>query len=447
MDDFIDIRILSEMNSPELDLGLPGTITVITNNSQTQDALSNIEDVLSGIDKSEKYLQYRMNIISTDKLTDRNDDWNLICPIQDPISKSSLFVACLADLEDLDLAVYAVINESEAMMRRMVEDALITVAYKDPMGFKESVTSAIEDDSDNLFPTSETALYKASEVLPSPESSDESTSCSAFSDDNEDKGIDDFYYHEAAVGAEKYTQNPRLHQISHGDRQRAFNNIPDRISNSFFKDNPEDAFIVSQTFANMTPEEQLAIIYAYAKTHRNALRDLHKISLSGGFKYELILKAWEPKYNRVFKNKYQYCLFIKDRRGRETPVLFKHNPSFCIYAMYMIDRYKRKDNVTDLEIKKMRKAFTSTYKILIDEDEEKINSLFTNMNLREINGKLREGRYAEYIKDIHQTFENILDDVNVIPFKVGFGRYLQVPPEKLTIPKKLTDLLIATDYK
>lgn len=451
MNDLFDIRILTSIEGTPFEPDKDGAIYVVGNRSALSDRISNIRNtVIGGMDKSNSYNFYRICVKEQPESFNDLFGWNIICPIEDPASGTKLYIIASYNDDDLEMVVSAIINEAETQMRKFLEEALVKAAIKDPEGFKSAVDKVIIDSNDDgggvgnghgsPFGVSIGAVFSAplSLGLGLDMDMDIEDACSVEGDESS--------YREAAIGLPKKSSGRQeLHKVSAKDRKIAFSNLPERISEAYMKDNVMYAEIVDETFASYSADEMRALLRELCKKHKNLYRSAYDTSLQGVTKYELVLHPWSIKYSKEFKKRtnYRYYLYLKDSKGNERPIIFKHNPSFCIYVMYMVDRFNRKENVTDLSIRTMEKEFSTVYKTIMNESDEKILDLFRGMSSRTTKtGSLRDGRYGEYIKDIHQTFEGMMDNVNSMPFKVGFGRYLQVPPEKMTIPQNLAKLKI-----
>lgn len=453
MNDLFDIRILDDISGIPFSPDKTGTIYIVGNRDALSDKILGIKNsVLVGMDKTNTFYQYNLRVIEIPADQINTLGWNIICPIEDPARGTKLYVAASSNDDDLAMAVSAVINEAESQMRKFLEEALIVAAVRDPEGYKNAVNKVIVDSNDdgggvgNGHGSSFGAPMGAVFSIPLGMALGMDMDMDVDFDDEVCSADGDESYHEAAIGMPKKSAGQKgLRKVSAKDRKEAFSKLPEKISDAYQKENPIDAQIVNETLSVYSAEELLAVLNAMGKKYKNLIRNAYDTTLQGVTKYKLVLYPWDIKYCKDFKNKnkYHYFLYVQDSRGKETPVVFKHNPSFCIYVMYMIDRYNRKEDVTDLSIRTMEKEFSTIYKIIMDESDEKIAELFKGMSYRTTkSGNVRDGRYGEYIKDIHTTFEKLMDNVNSLPFKVGQGRYLQVPPEKMVIPNNLAKLKI-----
>lgn len=453
MNDLFDIRILDDITGIPFTIDKTGTIYIVGDRAALSDRIMEIKNsLIAGMDKSNTFYQYQLRVIEPLNEESESLSWNIICPIEDPARGTKLYVAASSEDEDIPMAVSTVINEAESQMRKFLEEAVIMAAVRDPEEYRNAVNKVIVDSNDDgggigsghgsplgapMGAVFSIPLGMALGMDMDMDMDFDDDVCSSNGEEN---------YREAAIGMpKKSTGQKGLRKVSARDRKEAFNKLPEKISDAYRKENPIDAQIVTETLSVYSAEELLAVLTAMGKKYKNIFRNAYDTTLQGVTKYKLVLYPWDIKYSKDFKNKnkYHYFLYLQDSRGKETPVIFKHNPSFCIYVMYMIDRYNRKEDVTDLSIRTMEKEFSTVYKIIMDESDEKIAELFKGMSYRTTkSGNVREGRYGEYIKDIHTTFESLMDNVNSLPFKVGQGRYLQVPPEKMSLPTNLAKLKI-----
>lgn len=447
MNDLFDIRILTSSEEIPFSIDNEGIVYIVGDRDSLSDKVGVIQNtIISALDPSTSCLSYRVEIAEQSHEFVDKWGWNLICRIKDPGSEKDLYIVGSFGEDDLEYAVSAVINEAENQMHKFVEEALVIAALGNPEEFKTVVDKIIIDSNADDTPTSRGHGTHLGKVVGSVFSESLGAilglECAINSDGNSLDNKEGT--HEAALGIQKNDkEKSHFIKVSAKDRKDAFRNLPDKLTEVFLKDNRKTAAIVDETLSNLSAEECRALIKELSKKHRNLLRGVYDTTLQGVTRYGLVLHPWDIKHSKDFKKRYnyRYFLYLRDSKGNESPILFKHNPSYCIYVMYMLDRYNRNENVTDISIKSMEKEFISVYKTIINESDEKIRDLFNGMISRtSSNGNVREGRYGEYIKDIHTTLESMMDNVNSIPFKVGFGRYLQVPPEKMTIPNSLAKL-------
>ena len=405
----------------EPDVNLPaysfGTIFLLGNRSALADKVNEVwTEIIEKLDQRSMYYQYNLRILET-----TTEDFNIICPIQNPMGGRTFFLVAKSEIDELDYAVPSLINEVETQIRKFSEEALMMTAMEEPLIFKSVVGQVIVDGYDDDFPICGTEPFDPMRLA-------------------------SIYGIEAALDYERESiQKNKIANISERQRKEAFNNLPKKLSNAFEKQDPETCEIVRQTIGLWTPREQAAIVNAVASEVPWLLQKMQLKAMSAASRYEIFVRPWKSAYKNDFKDRYLYCIYLKNAKGHETPLSFKNSPAYCIYMMYIIDRVQRRENVTDLSLKNLRNEFCQLYKTIICETDTNINNYFDGLQYRinQESGMRRKGRYDDYIKDIHSTLESLVGEIDSIPFKVGHGRYLGILPERIHIDEKLAKIKIS----
>ena len=450
--DIFDIRTQSK-----IDIDLPensfGNIFILGQRSALSDKIVELRsNIIDNLDSSATFYPYKLKILETS-----TGDYNIICPIQEPGSQRESFVVAKSELDELDFAVSAVINEVESQMRKFAEEALIVAAMDDPELFTSVVDKVIVEghgDDNSKDGISPFGMFSMGAVVGGAlgmalgvddfdfdiESCEPPTIGAEIGMDGGEPNM-----HEAALGIAKGTQKPKLSTISAKQKKEAFNKLPGRLNKAFEQQNPTDYEIVRQTLSTYSASEVYAILMELARTKPHLLRDFHSAALNSASRYEIHVRPWKSTYRNDFKDRYLYCIYLKNVKGKERAVTFKNYPAYCIYMMYIIDRVQRGDEVTDLVLKDLQKEFCTLYKTILSETDKNINSFYDGMDYRKIaeTGKMRKGRYDDYIKDIHETMERLVGNIDSIPLKVGHGRALGVLPERIFIDEKLAKFKFA----
>lgn len=447
-----DIRIQStiEIHLPENPFG---NIFILGHRSALSDKIAELQtSVIKNLDSSAVFYPYRLRLHESG-----NEDYNIVCPIKKPVSERGFYVVAKCEYDELDLAVSAVINEAEGQMRKFAEEAIVVAAMQDPDLFMSVVNKVIvegygdDNSKDGIYPfgilpmgaVAGAALGMALGI----DSFDDNPDFCELTD----VGIDADMIggspskHEAALGIVKGAQKPKFGTISAKLKKQAFSNLPKRLTVTFEKQNSQDYEIAKQTMAMFTPKENMAILEQMYRENPEIFQKYYATALSASSRYEIHVRPWKSSYRSDFKDRYLYCIYLKNAKGKECPVTFKNYPAYCIYMMYIIDRVQRGDEVTDLIMKNLRKEFCQLYKTILSETDSNINNFFDGMDYRKVeeSGKMRKGRYDDYIKDIHNTLEKLVGEFDSIPLKVGHGRYLGVMPDRIFIDEKLTKFKFA----
>lgn len=403
----------------EVDIQLPqhkeGTVYILGNPEELAETARAInESVLSGMDRSMSFHEYRVRVLDSPDADTRSLDYNIICPVFNPLSGRMEFITAYSEIDELPLAVSDVVNEAQRVLKEWLQEAVVIDAVSDPEGFVRTMTEV---------------LY-ASEHEPQ-----------AF------KGI----VHAARPEGKRSAAlegssagSPRLRNLSAKERKALFTKIPAKLNESFKKQSPEAAMMVNELMESFTPEEAKAFIQRFFEKYAHAAQDALYSMIGGESKYELVIKPREYATMGIYKDKAQYLLYLRDAKGNEIPVVFKNAPSFCIYVMHVIDRYRSKGNTKVLDLRELRDGFCLIYTAVFDESKDKILHIYDELESR-VTGqgdaeKKRRGRYPEYIKDIQTTFKDLLGVENSMPFKVDNNNFLSLNPSNIHIPADLAGL-------
>lgn len=440
-----------------IDINLPvyssGDIFLLGQRSALSEKISELRtSVLNNLDKYTTFNRYKLRV-----LENVNTEYNVICPIKDLATQVVLYIVVKSEPLELGIAVPAVINEAENRMRRFAEDALIIAAMEDPELFKSVVDKVIveghgDDNSKDkispfgMFPIGSVAGAALGMALDLDGIDLGIDSCESVATDSKASlNASETNLQGTILGAFAETSPKRVNAITAKQKKEAFNKLPGRLNKAFEQQNPIDCEIIKQTMRTYSAAEVNAIIMELARTKPHLLRDFHSTAINSASRYEIHVRPWKSDYRNDFKDRYLYCIYLKNANGTERAVTFKNYPSYCIYMMYIIDRVQRGDEVTDLAMKNLRKEFCNLYKTILSETDKNIKNFYEGMDYRIIpgTGKMRKGRYDDYIRDIHETLEKLVGAIDSIPLKVGHGRFLGVLPERIFIDKKLTKFRFA----
>lgn len=228
-------------------------------------------------------------------------------------------------------------------------------------------------------------------------------------------------------------------KISDREIREAYDSLPDRYSELYERRNPQAARVVRRSLEMMDLRGLVALLVEAAKTDRRLLQKLQQAKRKMASRFHLRVKQWSRDQKPIFKDQYRFCLYLADDDGREQPVKFRSNPSYCIYMMYVVDRVSRGDDATNLDIEENQAEFRRLYRSLFNEPLERIDSLCEEMLRRPTREKgiTRKGRYDDYLKDINDTMDLLVGPPESISLKVGHGQFLEIPPRQIEIDKNL----------
>ncbi len=450
----------------EVDVQLPpdskGTVFLLGSRSILSDvACQTNTDVLNGMDRSMTFHDYKVRILNVPQSVIDSEGYNIVCVIENPLSHETEYITASAETDAIPLAVSSVINEAESTLKDYYKEAIIINALHDPDGFRNAIDKVIVNahpwNKDNSAVAGATggiaALLPIGGMLGMAFGVDMDLDADGAleSFDGSTSSMDDGMptapeCQEAALGADK-DKGHYLRNLSAKERKAKLRDLPVKVTSSLKKRDPEASLFVKEMIDNMTSSEKAAIMQSLFARHKSLAYEVMLKMIGGTSKYELLIKPRGVAAVKIYKDKVNYLMYLKDEKGKETPVVFKNAPAYCIYIMHVIDRYHNKENTRVLDLRKHKKEFCEVYAVLFDEEPDKIVKIYEELENR-LTGKTdekkkRKGRYPEYIKDIHQTFEKLLSIEDSIPFKIGNDRFLPLSPSKITIPSKLATLKIS----
>lgn len=341
-------------------------------------------------------------------------------------------------------------DEAEQLLRCAGRDALLLDAYSHPDEFVEAVSqvydrpeslcSTSDDDSDNVgfFRNMGRALLSRL--------SGEINYSISFSG-HDDAGIfpADLSFEESSEKESDKKDYHFLRYLTAKQRKEMLLKIPDKMTASFEKQDPDTTRFVNEVADNLSADEMRAVLKLIYSRHKGiAQQTIYQIT-GGASNYELVIRPRGEKQPKYYRDKLWYFMYLKDSNGVETPLIFKHAPAYCIYIMHVIDRYRNRENTRVLDLRQHREEFIEVYEALFNEERAQIEHYYDELETRvnESTGKRRVGRYNDYIRDIHQTLERRLGTINSMPFKIGANQFLSLLPSKIQLPPTLANIKIS----
>lgn len=406
-----NIRRLGSEDIPQ-ELLKPGLVSILGNADALAPYAENVYGaILRGIDIKSTFHHYDLRINSS--YTELADylEANVLCPLPNPTSGYTEIVVASANPEELGLAIVAVMNEVENSTRQYYEQILAL--------FSLGASSELRDVVNGWFSRTSPSIPKGIVSFRGRKRPSEKGS--------------------GAFNADEVSRTPGK-KITEKQIKEVYDNLPDRYSELYAKRNPEAATILRFSLGLMDPSNNMVhLLLEAAKVDRNLLKKLYDTKMRIASQYCIRVKKWSKEQEVNFNDFYRYCIYIVDPKGNEKPIKFHNRPSYCIYLMYILDRYNKHELVSDLSYKDNQSEFKKLYSEIMLEDSEQIDS-FCDTMLRRKNpetGLSRKGRYDDYIKDIADTFDELVGSPDSMAFKVGHGQFLQIAPNKIEIDKNL----------
>lgn len=412
------------------------------------------ETILSGLDRSRSFYSYTLRAIEFPSELSNSFSFNVVCPIDNPVTGEAEYIVASINYYLLPIIITEIISEADAYLKAYYQEAILFEAASNPQLFKEAVHSVIVKPRPwvgEINPIQLEYPTPSSEFAP-----DDNQIYFAFPPEN----VQACHSQEAngstpreksgsldKTKTENVAAKNYLRELSAKERQRIFAEIPDKATEKTLKDHPEAGMMLESAMANMTPEEALAILQYLISRHKAIGRVAVDIFINGTSKYQLVVVPRGTQTTRTYKDKAQYEMYLIAPNGKMKQVVFKFTVSYCIYMMHVIDRKTKGGDAKAIDLHACKSAFVDTYKAILSEETTQIESRYQNLYTRNYTkdgkDKERAGRYNDYIKDIHTTFENLLGYADSMPFKIGENRFLPLMPDNIKIPEDLAKLKIS----
>lgn len=364
-------------------------------------------DIIGGIDVKSTFYHYDVRVADDTEDLARYLDCDIVAPIVNHATGETELVIASAQPEELGIAAVAVMNEIEKRTRGIMESTIAMFA----LAAKDDYRIAV----DYLFYRLSRQRNHAAQIS--------------------------FRGHGPQRPAGIIPESESARNISDRDIRQVYDSLPDRYSDLYEKRNPEAARIVRLSLDVIDQKSLVALLFETAKTDKRLLQNLLKAKQKMASRYGIRVRRWSSDRKRDFRDLYKYCIYLTDEKGNETPVKFRNNPSYCIFMMYVLDRFNRGLEATSLSYADNQAEFKRLYGSILNEDRGKIESICSEMIHRQVNDKgiIRKGRLDDYIKDVNDTLEEIVGCPDSIALKVGHGRFLEIPPHQIEIDGDLAD--------
>lgn len=406
-----NIRIISSEDIPS-SLLKDGLVTILGPSDYLGKYAQKVySDILYGIDIKATFYRYDLRLNYTYQGLADYLDCNIIAPLPNMISGEPEMIIATAQPEDLGLAAVAIMNEIENRTRDSIESTIALFA----LGAPEEYRFAVEI----LFNRLSRSNNYSSRISFNGRSSSKCTGKLGY--------------------FPTQSEDDCFRKISEKDIREVYDNLPDRYSDLYEKRNPDAAQVVHYSLDVIDQQSLVALLVEAAKTDKRLLQKLQKAKRKMASKYGIRVKQWSSEQKKDFKDQYRFCLYLTDETGNEKPIKFKNNPSYCIFMMYVLDRFSRGLEATSLSFKENQEEFKRLYRSIFNEDFEQIDSFCEEMIHRPTNvkGVVRKGRFDDYIKDINDTMDELVGCPDSISLKVGHGQFLEIPQHHIEIDQNL----------
>lgn len=417
-------------------------VFVIGDKFQLRDILLEIEERLKG-----NGLGYVVSIHNSIGKTSFIDyiGGDVICPLFDINGHIRGYIVADSSEAELPVVVEEVIKAVSEYQREYLEDILLAATFNSPVEFNNSV-DAIFGELQNQDKESE----KTSRILPFDISGFPLLPLGAAAlgidgdfdlDFDVADGIDDISIDgsielsDTAVGPVRYLNTSNM---SSKNKREFLKNIPEKVSERYIRKNPNCKKDLEALIASVSHEDLQQLVLELITRQKGATQIFDFSNLSAASEYELYVRKWD-KTIQGFDQKFHYCIFLKDGRGKEYPIKFQHHPAYCLYMMYIIDRAIRGNDASYLSIRENKEQYIRLYQTVFGDpyDEAEKKYLTFAYRLTKEGAISRKGRYDDYLRDIDNTITSIVGRADSIPLKLRDGGHLELLPERIKIDENL----------
>lgn len=361
---------------------------------------------------------------------------NIVCPLFDVENNVRGYL--ISNGNDNILETIKSVSEAALQSNReYLEDILIAAAFNEPTIFTDSASENIVDKGNSplggvaggllgipVLPLGAAALgldldfdFDASEGIA------------------DGGGLDGFDVDDSSTGFSKSTSNKTM---SSKRKKLLLSKLPEKVSERFIKKNPDCRKEIEALVASVSHQDLQEIVIELITKQKGALEIFDFEKLSAASEYELCVKHWD-KSIKDFDHKFKYCLYLKDYKGKETPIRFQNHPAYCLYIMYVIDRAVRGENASYLSIRENKDEFIRLYQVIFGFPKEDAENKYKTFayRLNKEGTPTRKGRYDDYLKDIDETIVSLVGRADSIPLKLRDGGHLEIRPDRIRIDENL----------
>ena len=211
--------------------------------------------------------------------------------------------------------------------------------------------------------------------------------------------------------------------------------VPDHDDNKYKKEQ-DDATL--KALSNINTNDAVRLLRLVAQNPKAAKNMFDFESWPAAKQYRLHVVR-RRSGNKDFSSSCNYCLYYSKGRGPKIPIKFAHNPAYCIYLMYVIDRAKRGSNAGPLNLCRNKEEFIKLYMVVYGITYKEAHDKYEKANYRKDENEqfLRGGRNNDYMTDIDNKIVEKLGDYDSFLLKPGFKGFISIRPENIELDENL----------
>jgi|GEM_PF-4057927 hypothetical protein len=360
---------------------------------------------------------------------------DIVLPLFDIENKIRGYLISNQDNDTLSI-IWSIVEVAVQYDREYLEEILIAAAFNEPTVFSDTK-------SDDSFPKDNSSIELIDGLLGIPIvplgaaalGLDLAFDFDAIEGITDGSSPDSFDVDDSSANLSKSSSD----RIMSSKRKRLLlSKLPEKVSERFIKKNPDCRKEIQALVASVSHQDLQEIVMELITKQKGALEIFDFEKLSAASEYELCVKQWD-KGIKDFDHKFKYCLYLKDHKGKETPIKFQNHPAYCLYIMYVIDRAVRGENASYLSIRENKDEFIRLYQVIFGFPKEDAENKYKTFayRLNKEGTPTRKGRYDDYLKDIDETIVSLVGRADSIPLKLRDGGHLEIRPDRIKIDENL----------
>lgn len=348
---------------------------------------------------------------------------NAILPLSFPVSDTGKYLLVKLEEKEIQQQVYGIIYSSERHIRQETQKTLHKLLIDNPEEFKKWLEPLFSTPAfiKNFFTSAVHSLLNPTMgMVPQMSAIKEIL---GFKDDVVD-------FHQKAEMLKRITENVkkvRRNGDKKADAELTFliNSIP--------------AEYIIEMLKNLTPS-QLTKVTPYLDPEVYAENSRLRMEVCDPKKME----GYQMPTNKKIKNTGTYKLFLfKD--GHFKAVDFKNKASFIVYLIYLIDRYKKEDEIDPIDMldKKWENEHYRLFNLIYPEHTDEAKSTYHTLTSEykdDGSKEKKKKRLSDCYADIKKCVGSVCDELGEIisPHVIDdAGDHIATKPHNILIPYKL----------
>lgn len=329
------------------------------------------------MDKDAMYYSYYMNFVAVEESQLAELEYNIVCPIKNPISKNIEYVVGSCEVKLIPVVVTSVINQAETHLKAWANEMIAMVAQYDPDCFRLAIDRVI----DELYPTPVKPSRKERTKTSSEDLFDVSPLCACLPSVS----------HVGMVAGILAKKPRKSSEPAKKSRKTTLTGISGKLSSPTNRDRDKITEYVNQ----LSMSELRMILNDILLGSPENLELIKNVLNDSSSKYVLQIKESDLKRSARYD-------IVLTHGGETHNIRFTNKPSLCIFVLFVLDRVKNGDNDQHINLQTRKDEFCALYEVLYNVgSSENVEEIYDKMFLRKNGERLRSGRKSQYYSDIN----------------------------------------------